>query len=417
MKILEPHQVKGSDFLARNYHALLADEPGLGKTLQAVHAANAICVKTALVVAPASVRLHWRQEILENSVFGCRWQVVSYNKATTLNNLQHGPWDLLVLDEAHFLKTPDSQRTKAIFGNGNGIARRAKYIWCLTGTPVLNRPREMFPVLKCLHPGFADMTEAKYDQRYCGAYVDGRAINNRGASRLEELAQKLDGFMLRRTMKQVYPDRKEPIISYVPIGLDGEGAKALKAVESEVQNREAFISSAAENYSQLGDVSRLLHATGLAKVLAVVGFVKDLLETREKVVVFTRHRAVLREIFLALETYNPVTVEGGMSDNAKAIAIQFFAGIRTSDPTRVLVANMQAAATGTDGLQKACSCAVFAEQSWVPGEMDQAIGRLHRMGQEDDVVTAYILHAEGTLESAVMAVRRAKERTIERIVR
>ena len=411
MKILEPHQVKGSDFLARNYHVLLADEPGLGKTLQAVHAANAICVKTALVVAPASVRLHWRQEILENSVFGCRWQVVSYNKATTLNNLQHGPWDLLVLDEAHFLKTPDSQRTKAIFGNGNGIARRAKYIWCLTGTPVLNRPREMFPVLKCLHPGFADMTEAKYDQRYCGAYFDGRAINNRGASRLEELAQKLDGFMLRRTMKQVYPDRKEPIISYVPVELDGEGAKYLKAVESEVQNREAFISSAAENYSQLGDVSRLLHATGLAKVQATVGFVKDLLETREKVVVFTRHRAVLAALAEALNGY---MIEGGMGDQSKQAAIHAFGA---TDGVRVLVANMQAAATGTDGLQKACSCAVFAEQSWVPGEMDQAIGRLHRMGQEDDVVTAYVLHAPETLESAVMAVRKAKERTIERIVR
>ena len=102
-----------------------------------------------------------------------------------------------------------------------------------------------------------------------------------------------------------------------------------------------------------------------------------------------------------------------MGDQSKQAAIHAFAQTKV----RVLVANMQAAATGTDGLQKACSCAVFAEQSWVPGEMDQAIGRLHRMGQEDDVVTAYVLHAPETLESAVMAVRKAKERTIERIVR
>ena len=230
---------------------------------------------------------------------------------------------------------------------------------------------------------------------------------------MEELSGRLDGFMLRRTMKEVYPDRREPVVTYVPVELDGEGAKTLKAVEAEISNREAFISSAAEEYSQLGDVSRLLHATGLAKVDATVRFVKDLLETREKVVVFTRHRAVLAAVkdSVSVPAFH---IEGGMPDFHKQTAIQLFSSFKGR---AVLVANMQAAATGTDGLQKACSCCVFAEQSWVPGEMDQAIGRLHRMGQEDDVVTAYILHAEGTLESAVMSVRRAKEKTIERIVK
>ncbi len=151
-KKLKPFQVHGSLFLQSNPHALLADEPGLGKTIQAIAAANYLSLKRVLVVCPASVRLGWRQELKECGATGL-WDVISYEQAVKYHSEVHydtlPSYDGLVLDEAHYLKTSDSKRTQAIFG-GAGAARmrtlRAR--WALTGTPVLNRPRELWPILK-----------------------------------------------------------------------------------------------------------------------------------------------------------------------------------------------------------------------------------------------------------------------------
>jgi SNF2 family DNA or RNA helicase len=136
-KILKPFQQIGGRFLAERRFALLADEMGLGKTVQALAAAAVLpsSVRHVLVVCPASVRLGWAQELAEcfpPAYPGQRpfksFDVISYHGATshvTRRGLRNH-YDLLILDEAHYLKTPDSQRTKAIFGNGGlGLARRA----------------------------------------------------------------------------------------------------------------------------------------------------------------------------------------------------------------------------------------------------------------------------------------------------
>ncbi len=415
-KTLEPFQRVGAyDHLARNYHALLADQPGLGKTLQAIAAVEALHLKLVLVVCPASVRSNWLKEINECLGSSAGWRIISYNEAHKLSKQLEpgGPlWDAIILDEAHFLKTPESQRTQAIFGV-KGLARRANYKWALTGTPVLNRPREMYPLLKTLCPAFATMPFMRFADIYCAAYFDGHGINTKGASNLDDLARKLQGFMLRRTKLEVFPNRKAPLVQRVPIELSSKDLLEVRAQEDIIGGREARLSSVHEDFSQLGDTSTLLRLLGEAKVDHVFRFVDDLLETVDKVVVFAHHIDVIERLKFKFQdhNYNPVVLRGGMSDLQKMEAIKTF----QSPSSRVFIGARTAAGVGINGLQQVCSTVCIVEPSWVPGETQQMIDRLDRMGQNAELVNAYILYAKSTLDEVVVQVHDRKELIVDRL--
>ena len=421
-KIPLPFQVGGAKFLVTNPHALLADEPGLGKTIQAISAVEQLGLKKILVVCPASMRLGWLQEVNECLGSSYGWQVISYNQAVKLAGCrdilagagyENRAWDAIILDEVHFLKTPESQRTQAIFGP-NGLARRAKYKWCLTGTPVLNRPRELFPILKTLCPAFANMKFNRYADIYCGAFFDGRAINSKGASNLDDLANKLKGFMLRRTKADVLPELPPKRISRVPLEVTHAEFAEVHKEEEMIGNRESKVSSVHEDFSALGDMAHLLRLTGEAKVRAASDFIEDLLGSTQKVVVFAKHREVIKrlETRLTERGMRPVVYHGGMSDGQKKEAVDAF----QFPECRVFIGQIAAAGTGINGLQNHCSTVVFAELSWVPGETGQAVDRCHRIGQKADSVNVYLLHVPGTLESAVLAVHDGKTQVIERLM-
>lgn len=410
MKVLEPFQEIGARAMASHFHYANADQPGLGKTVQAVEAAQMVNATSGLVTCPASVRTNWLEHIEERFGHTRGWDVLSYEGTRDPERriFRLRPrYDVWIGDEIHFCKTCDSQRTLAVLGN-DGLARRATYKWALSGTLSPNgRPVELYPMLKTLAPAFKDMSYAYYAQRYCGAYWDGRGLNAKGASRLDELSTLLRDFMVRRTKREVFPNRKAPLVSRVPLQLSASDLRAVREEEDNIGGREARLSPTAENFSALGDSSRLLRLLGEAKVPAVCRFVEDKLETVDKIVVFFHHTAVgelLREHFWK-RGMRPVMYQGGMNDVQKLDAVRTFQG-----PTcRVFLGQRQAAGTGINGLQTVCSTAVLAEPSWTPGETEQLIDRLDRMGQNDDIVNFYIVRAVGTLDDAVVGVHDRKE--------
>jgi SWI/SNF-related matrix-associated actin-dependent regulator 1 of chromatin subfamily A len=421
-----PFQREGIAFLAANPHALLADEPGLGKTVQAIGAATQLGLTRVLVFCPASVRLGWEQELDECLGRGAHdgWEIRSYNSARMLNaELETRPsarWEGLVLDESHFLKTPDSQRTRAILGGVGkpAIASRATRVrWALSGTPVLNRPVELYPLFKSLRGDLLAPYDnyARYTQRFCGAFFDGRGLNVKRASNLEDLAKRLKPFMLRRTKAEVFDQLPEKIVTEIPLALERADLKAVLEAEEAIGAREAKLSPTQENFSQLGDMSTLLRLTGEAKVPAAAAFVDDLLETQDKVVVFARHRSVVAGLAAAIGGHGRgvVVYQGGMSDAEKKAAVDRFVAAPAG---MTFIGNIQAAGTGINGLQLAASSVVFAELSWTPGEMEQCFARVDRMGQKSMKLNSYWLYAPGTLESAMLSVLKNKTRVIERLM-
>lgn len=419
-KTLKPFQQKGSDFLASRRFALLADEPGLGKTVQAIQAVETVKAERILVVCPASVRLNWRQEIRECGAEGLFWDVISYEGAVKRAT---GPlpdlveYDVVILDECHMAKSPQAARSRAVYGNKTGLVRPAKRVWGLSGTPVLNRPRELWTMLKVLAAERIKPYDSydRFAHRFCGAFFDGYTLNDRGASHLDDLAERLKGFMLRRTKAEVWPELPKKIISRIPLSVSRGALFEIEEAERALGDREAYLSSVMENYSQLGDQAHLLRVTGEAKIGAAVSFTKDLAETAEgKIVVFAKHRSVVAGLIGGLGVENCVGYVGGMSDREKQGVIDRF----VSDPQcRYFVGNIQAAGTGINGLQKVSNDVVFAELSWVPGEMGQAIDRVDRMGKGfEGPVNAYLLYVPSTLEDAMLNVHDAKNRIVERLM-
>jgi SWI/SNF-related matrix-associated actin-dependent regulator 1 of chromatin subfamily A len=417
-KELQPFQKTGAKFLAENYHALLADEMGLGKTVQALAACAAHEFKRVAVVCPASVRSGWKQEIVECSLDLNTFHIDSY-EALVAGKFPAGPWDAVIIDEAHYLKNGESLRSQAMFNNETGLARSARFKWALTGTPVMNRPRELYPLLKTLaNAKVKDRydTFEKFAQQFCGAHWDGRGLNTRGATHLDELRGLLNGFMLRREIEGVMPEMPPVIISRPPLELTAEEMAPVYELEAEILNRDAYLSATKEDYAALGDLSRLRKATGIAKAKRIADFVEELITCGVgKVCVFYRHTAVAKILAQELGHRFPVIYQGGMSDAQKDTAKATF--MEKDGDCEVFIGQMQASGTGINGLQTASNTIVFAEFEWSPEEMKQNMARLRRMGMDmSKPVRAYFPHVPGTIESAMVQVNIGKERVIEYIM-
>lgn len=409
MKTLEPFQLAGAKHLASNFHAALGDKRGLGKTVQALRAANMIGAKNGLVTTFASVRTNWYEHIEEEFGRVGDWHVVSYNYASDSGKRAtlRDRYDVWLGDELQACKSTESKRSMAVLGPG-GLASRGQYKWPLSGTFAPNhRPIEMFPMLKSLCPAFRDISYDEYTRKFCGAFFDGYKWNVKGAANLEEFKALLKGFLLERTYNEVYPDRKAPLITPIPVELSSADLFFVNSIEDEIGGREARLSSSFEQFSQLGDTSRLLRALGNAMRPHVTRFVDDLLAVEDKVVVFAHHSDVIDRLQhdFTERGCRPVVYEGGMSDRKKKEVVAQF----QAPECRVFIGQRQAAGTGINGLQQVCSTMVLAEPSWVPGDTDQWIGRLDRIGQADPLVNAYVMYAKATLSAVVVGVHARKE--------
>lgn len=412
---IKKYQKEGIRFLKERKTALLADEMGLGKSAQALLAAEQINAKEVLVICPASVRTSWANEAKKWCVT-FNLKAASYNEVTLYTDTYKlKTYDVIILDEAHFLKSFDSLRTQAIFG-GDGVARYGKRVWALTGTPVLNRPREIYPILKVLGGrrvlGEYD-TFPKFAQRYCGAYWDGYCINTKGASNLNELKNRIQGFMLRREKREVLAELPPVVYFYPEISLNSKEMEPIMAAEAEIADREVYLSSVKEDMAQLGDLAKLCRITGEATAPKIADYVEDLLQTVSKVVIYFRHHSVCSVLEEKLSEHKPVKLIGGMSDMAKQKVVDMF---NASEEIKVFLGQIQASGTGINGLQNNCQDCVFAELTWVPGETEQAIGRLDRIGQKGSV-NAHIPIVSGTLLASMITVQKNKSEVINRIVK
>ena len=154
----KPEQIVGIDFLAANKRAFLFDEPGYGKTLQAIRAANKVGASHVGVICPAGIVTQWKKKIKEESANEVEQTVVSYEKARDCaDELREMDFDVLIIDEQHYLKNRKAGRTRAVFGpktdGVKGIIEKVPYVWGLTGSPAPNHPGELWSQLRAIAPG------------------------------------------------------------------------------------------------------------------------------------------------------------------------------------------------------------------------------------------------------------------------
>jgi SWI/SNF-related matrix-associated actin-dependent regulator 1 of chromatin subfamily A len=387
---------------------LLADEPGLGKTATALSWARARDVASLLVVCPASLRLNWRREA--SAWWGgwepaLGWEVLSYEGLTKAIGSMP-PFEAVVFDEAHYLKNPSAARTRAAF---RVPADSALF---LTGTPVVNRPMDLWPMLHGL--GLAG-SRIDFGTRYCNGRrravpVKGGGVrlvwDFSGASNLDALAALLAPLMIRRTKAEVLtelPPKIRQIVELPPA--PGGRTRASAALLARVGDWERW--SDVQAFAQmppalLQELSRIRLEDGLRKLPAAVAYIRDvILEEDDKTVVFAWHREVLEA--LARELPGAVLLYGGMSDREKDAAVRAF----QEGEARVFVGQIQAAGTGLT--LTAARTVVFVEMDWVPGNMTQAEDRCHRLGQRDAVRVLHLVEEDSIDARVTRALVRKRD--------
>ncbi|WP_395175548.1 DEAD/DEAH box helicase [Roseibium alexandrii] len=418
------YQKRGIQFLARNRRALLADEPGLGKTFQAIRACDAAFAEDVLIVCPASVIGTWKAEIAKFATRTWNFHVTSYEMACgkEYDKLMSQRWDTIILDEAHYLKTLTSKRTKKIYGfstkdgyrRGIGLVDRAFAVWLLTGTPMPNDPSELFPHLRALaeerihSPRTGKVWSMhQFINAYCVTKNNGFGDRIVGAKNADKLHRKLNGFMLRRYKRDVLKDL--PPLRFGEIQVDGD-LSGLPA--EEVQKVKAALE--AGGFQALkeiaGHVGVLRRLTGLAKIGSTIKWLQDwLANSTGKIVVFAYHRDVIAALH---EQFGDIAVgiSGSTSQADREDARERF---QTDPSVRMFIGQITAASTGIT--LTAASDLLFVESSWVPAEIEQAAQRIHRIGQKDSCLVRFAMIPNSIDEDIQRAVAR-KVGMIERVI-
>lgn len=443
---LWPFQRAGVAYALERQHSLIGDQPGLGKTPQAIVYANEIDASRVLVICPANIRLQWARMIrawstmkgnyhvypILKSADGVNphaaWTVISYDLARTpaiYSALYRRDFDLLIIDEAHYLKTPDTERTRHVFGGEHivgtkderhrehvaGLAERSKRVLALTGTPLPNRPRECYTLAKGLCFDAIDwMSERAFRHRFNPSMQFNNGGVREEVGRLPELQNRLRAnFMVRRLKREVLTQLPPIMHEIVPMsGSDADKRSAIKAAlraESLLQIDPTDLSG--HDAMVLGHISTVRKQMGIALAPEAAGYTEMLVEGGiEKIFLVAHHIEVLNILEKRLSHFGLVRVDGSTSPGRRQAAVDKF----QKDPrTRIFLGGLTAIGIGVDGLQKVCSRAVLAECSWVPGDNDQVISRLERMGQTDAVQADFIV-APGSFSERVLSMALAKMR-------
>jgi SWI/SNF-related matrix-associated actin-dependent regulator of chromatin subfamily A-like protein 1 len=394
--------------LAAGGRAIIADDMGIGKTVQAIGASLMLMqsgdVQRVLTLCPASLKINWYREWIrfagiEPTVwYGPKHKGPEDNSVHIINfdifrqhreRFEELGFQFLIVDEAHYLKNKDSQRTQAVFGGYNRKRRRrykpfaVPYAVLLTGTPVLNRPGELFPLLHYVAPdrfndwsGFAD--------RY-GAWTPG---NMQGRpwkpQNLLELHERTKDIVIRRRKSDVLGDLPPLMVSDVFVELSAAQRQAYRKVLGQV---------ASEWKSSRPTLETLQLLTGLLnqyKLDRVREIIDELRSADRSVLVFCTRLDPLRTL---LEEYPDcsVYIDGSMSPDQRQQSVDRF---QHGDATVALL-SLRAAGVGLT-LTKA-DTVIFIDQDFVPANHAQAEARAHRIGQVNPVQVYYIM-AEGTID-------------------
>jgi len=411
---LFPYQEEGVDHLCSSLKAsYLADKPGLGKTIQSLTAAKRLGAKSILILCPASIVSQWQEHVrdwgnarvvsydsiaigtitedekdalkmhkmalkaLQDKPFtyDAEWKNSVQFHSKKINSITRvmqrkekakalrkatrnaAPYDVIICDEAHYLKERDAHRTSYVFRPDYGLVTLGKKIMLLSGTPMLNRPAELYPVLRACYPeALHDCPNFEaYGYKFCDASwgFNGSTEFN-GSSNSEELGNRLKGFMLARGL-EVLGD-KIPGVTYIdqPISLD-------------------HMIDDAEH------VATRRRLTGEAKVDKLIVDIRSVSNNVRKLVVFYYHESVRIALQRAFP-HSPL-IKGGLTSFQKSQEIEKFVKLNSE----VMLVQIGAGGVGLDGLQYVCNTGYIAELDWTPALEEQAVGRLRRLGQTEHV--------------------------------
>ena len=420
-----PYQFKGIYGIEQTKgRALLADEMGCGKTLQAMGwAALYPERRPVLIVCPATLKFNWADELMKHlgkdsiTLSGKKpykfpaheYVIINYDilQAWAPTILKVIKPQIAIFDECNYLKNRSAIRTKA----GVKLGKKIPYVIGLTGTPIDNRPVELFAQLAMidsdLFPSFWD-----FGFRFCAAENKFGRWEFKGASRVKELHTILtDNVMIRRKLADVLSELPGKVRSVLPLEIPmKEYNKAEEDFIEWLDKVDPVRAAKAKNAEAITKIGYLKRLAAKGKVAPVIAWVKEFLDnTDEKLILFGVHHEIMDQLKDAFGS-RAVALSGRTKPADKKIAVDRF----QNDPkVRVMIGGLKAAGVGLT--LTAASTVLFMELGWTPGEHIQAEARASRIGQTK-VVKCYYFVARGTLEEKICELIQAKQKIIEAVI-
>lgn len=389
---LRSYQTFGAKYIVHQKRTLLGDEMGLGKTVQAIAAMSALAAEGKshfMVVCPASVLINWCREIQKFSTLEVTkvhggdnesllyWRenggvaVTTFESISRFSMPERFKISMVVTDEAHYVKNPDTQRTKALLK----LLKQTEYALFMSGTPLENRVEEMCFLVSCLQPEIAKELEGV-----------------KFLSTAEQFRQQLAPVYLRRT--------REDVLQELPELTEKEQWCDLGSQEK-ADYRDAVLSG---NFMAIRQVSwqvdDLKHSSKASRLLELCDQAK---EQKRKVIVFSFFRSTLNKVMALLGERCMEPITGAISPQRRQEIVDEFA---KAEDGAVLVSQVQAGGTGLN-IQSA-SVIIFCEPQIKPSIENQAIARAYRMGQVRDVLV-YRLLADDTIDEQIMEMLKNKQ--------
>jgi SNF2 family DNA or RNA helicase len=416
---LKPFQRAGVSYMLAQRRTFLADEQGLGKTIEALASLEADAAYPAIVVCPASLKLNWLRELERwlpgrsaRALAGTRSDapiaaadvtVVNYDiVAARLPALQALSPRALVLDESHYCKNATAKRTQAVQRLSAAVPREG-LVLALTGTPVMNRPPELISQLRILGRLGDFGSGAQFGKRFRGPDAHLRLHWHLRAR-----------CFARRLKADVLPQLPAKTRGIVPVELDNEPEYRLaerdlvawlQSQPFDLRELDAKVAAAlrAERLVRLNAL-KLLAARG--KLHAALAWVHDFCSSGARLVVFAHHREIQRAV---LERFPAALhILGEDSHTARDVALHAFQAPDSAE-NQLIVCSIEVAGHGIT-LTRSSNVA-FLELDWTPAKHDQAEDRCHRLGQMDTVNATYLL-AAGTVDETIATLLERKRAVI-----
>jgi SWI/SNF-related matrix-associated actin-dependent regulator of chromatin subfamily A-like protein 1 len=447
LKFLRLFQRDGVRYItSKNGRAILALEPGLGKTPTSLGYAIQHPTKTypILVVCPATVKEQWKSEY--NKFIGkgtvkvlygrdsldkyegvdvviVNYELLAYNmeksksvdgrnlykpneslKQFIRNNFQY-----LIIDEFHYIKSDGKNINKysKAYKAVRKISREIPNVVALSGTPFENGPAELFNILEIVRPDVYKNRLSFYE-RYCGPETSNFGTTYTGATLTNELHRRLvDTCMFRLKKENVLKELPPVTPSVIPIRLQKykEYAKYKNELEKEIKDPTNKLIAA-------NKFEKLLQKSYELKKDVAFKFIDDELLKKDKVVLFCWHTKAVKELS---DRYGAVSVkiDGSTPSEKRSLIKEEFV---TNPEKKLFIGNIQSAGTGLDGLQKVCDTVIFLELTWKPTKIDQAIDRVNRMGFTGDKIFLYYLVALDTIEEDLAELLDKKRRKFDKVI-
>jgi SNF2 family DNA or RNA helicase len=431
-----PFQRAGIAYALNRRGTLIGDEMGLGKTVEAIGTVNMLPeARRVLIVCPASLRLNWRAEwqkwhtgklrptLLENWPRGLfdpaagKALIVSYDSVRKWHPMIAAqPWDVLIVDEAHMLKDEGTRRAKSLFGGTYKhrekfepiLARRKLF---LTGTAIVNRATDLWPLVKALAPEGLGKSRVDFVERYSGD------------NRLPELHLRLrTQIMVRRkkddVLKELPKKRRQIVLLDVA---DAEGIvqaefQALSFAKAQLERARAEIAGLPHGEQvmrlrqcrsiAMSEISRVRKETAMKKLPAAIEHIHEALGNVDKLCVYGHHHDVMDTLGVEFNRI-AVTLDGRTSEAGRQTAVDRFQCDRR---VRLFLGSIRAAGLGIT--LTAASTVVFVELDWTPAAMMQSEDRLHRIGQHSPVLVQHLV-IDGSIDAKMARILVGKQATMD----